>query len=69
VQLVVAGLMIASGAVPAGRALNVGLAGLSSIPGSSTWHPRCDQLVIRRQGHGVSYTGLLGRRQRSGRLG
>jgi hypothetical protein len=37
VQLVVAGLMIASGAVPAGQALNAaGGGGGSSTPGSST---------------------------------
>ena len=61
VQLVVAGLMIASGAVPAGQALNAaagwwivyaGVVDLGTL-GVLIW-------LIRRQGHGISYRGLLG---------
>src|SRR4029434_10110823 len=61
VQLVVAGLMIASGAVPAGQALNAaagwwivyaGIVDLGTL-GVLIW-------LIRRQGHGISYRGLLG---------
>jgi hypothetical protein len=59
-QLVVAGLMIASGAIPAGQALNAPVgrwivyAGVIDIGlGVIGW-------LIRRPGHAISYRSLLG---------